>query len=104
LHGQAFTSDTWQQSNLPTIQTMAALGHRVVAVDLPGFGHSESLPKDKSNGDFLAAVIETLFANDVRRPVVVSPSMSGTYSLELLMKKPGKMSLLSGAAISSLSH
>ncbi len=36
LHGQAFTSETWQAGGLKTMQTLAALGHRVVAVDLPG--------------------------------------------------------------------
>ena len=35
LHGAAFTSKTWQES-VPTIQTMCALGYRVVAIDIPG--------------------------------------------------------------------
>ena len=35
LHGAAFTSKTWVES-VPTIQTMCALGYRVVAIDLPG--------------------------------------------------------------------
>lgn len=34
LHGQAFTSANWLESE--TIQTFAAAGYRVVAVDLPG--------------------------------------------------------------------
>ena len=33
---KAFSSATWQLTSLPTIQTLSALGHRVVAVDLPG--------------------------------------------------------------------
>lgn len=35
LHGAAFTSKTWVDQ-VPTLQTMAALGHRVIAIDLPG--------------------------------------------------------------------
>ncbi len=35
LHGAAFNSATWQHK-LPTMQTLSALGHRVLAVDLPG--------------------------------------------------------------------
>jgi len=34
LHGAAFTSKTWAVQ-VPTIQTMAALGHKVFAIDLP---------------------------------------------------------------------
>ena len=35
LHGAAFTSKTWQ-AEIGTIQTFASLGHKVIAVDLPG--------------------------------------------------------------------
>ncbi len=35
LHGAIYSSNTWV-STLPTIQTMAAAGFDVVAVDLPG--------------------------------------------------------------------
>ena len=66
LHGQAFSSETWQRPELPTIQTMSTLGHRVVAVDLPGYGQSEPLPKGKLHAGFLAKVIETLFGNDAK--------------------------------------
>jgi pimeloyl-ACP methyl ester carboxylesterase len=34
LHGKSFTSQVWQDCG--TMVTMAALGHLVVAVDLPG--------------------------------------------------------------------
>ena len=34
LHGQAFTSQTWQQ-DVHTMQALCAMGHRVIAVDLP---------------------------------------------------------------------
>ncbi len=34
LHGAAFTSETWTK-DVKTVQTLCALGHRVVAVDLP---------------------------------------------------------------------
>lgn len=34
LHGQAFTSENWE--NLGTLSLLGALGHRAIAVDLPG--------------------------------------------------------------------
>ena len=37
LHGAAFSSQTWV-SVVPTIATLAAAGHNVIAIDLPGYG------------------------------------------------------------------
>ena len=37
LHGAAFSSQTWV-SVVPTIATLAAAGHHVIAIDLPGYG------------------------------------------------------------------
>ena len=79
LHGAAFTSKTWQ-FEIGTIQTMASLGHRVIAVDLPGYGQSGRFSGDR--GEFLELLIKALTPKT--RPVLVSPSMSGSFSLPLL--------------------
>eukprot|EP00088_Acartia_fossae_P059970 TRINITY_DN7171_c0_g1_i1.p1 TRINITY_DN7171_c0_g1~~TRINITY_DN7171_c0_g1_i1.p1 ORF type:complete len:282 (+),score=42.34 TRINITY_DN7171_c0_g1_i1:188-1033(+) len=90
LHGAAFSSQTWID-RVPTLRTLAALGHGVIAVDLPGFGKSRqaSVP-DK--GEFLARLIRSLSG---KQPVVVSPSMSGSFIIPMLAK-PENRNLISG--------
>lgn len=90
LHGQAFTSKTWQDT-LPTIQTLATLGNRVLAIDLPGYGNTAKAAGSNPE-EFLAQVISTLSPN--RKPIVVSPSMSGAYSLPLLLNGKGIQSYI----------
>lgn len=79
----SFSSKTWLDLN--TISVFAAAGYRTVAVDLPGFGNSEKLPPsledDKST--FLLHLIKEL---QILKPVVVSPSYSGFYTLPMLVR------------------
>lgn len=91
LHGKKFTSKTWL--DLSTLKVLAERGHRAVAVDLPGFGRSEAatiLDGDDDEGfknreNFLKSLIGAL---RLHRPAVVSPSMSGAFSLPLLVNRP----------------
>ena len=41
LHGKSFTSVTWSEIN--TLQLLGAMGHRAVAIDLPGEWRGRSL-------------------------------------------------------------
>jgi abhydrolase domain-containing protein 14 len=75
LHGARFTSKTWE--DLGTLDRLAAAGHHVVALDLPGYGRSE--PSALAPDAYLVRALDTLLPN--RRVVLVSPSMSGGYSL-----------------------
>ncbi|XP_078517291.1 protein ABHD14A-like isoform X2 [Lissotriton helveticus] len=84
LHGQSFTSKTWQ--DLGTLTLLAEHGHRAVALDLPGYGMSlESKAKASDQGrlDYMLRIIETLGLKD---PIVISPSMSGLFSLPLVLQ------------------
>ena len=60
------------------------IGHKVIAVDLPGYGKSSKYDGDR--GEFLIQLVKTLSPNV--KPVLVSPSMSGSFSLPLLNKDP----------------
>ncbi len=52
-----------------------------------GYGKSAARNFNKDKGDFLYELIMKLSPN--QRPVLVSPSMSGTFSLDLLVKHQG---------------
>ncbi|CAE1284757.1 ABHD14 [Acanthosepion pharaonis] len=91
LHGSTFSSKTWE--DLVTLQLLAAAGYRAVAVDLPGKGKTVHFPI-RDHGEFLEEIIKMLDMND---PVIISPSMSGMYSLPFLMKAAAsKQRLCSG--------
>jgi len=84
LHGAAFDASTWQK--LGTIDVLAKAGYRIVAVDLPGHGHSPQRPTDPST--FGAEMLDEL---GIDRAVVVSPSMSGRFSLPLVLQHPERV-------------
>ncbi|KAK7076757.1 Protein abhd14b [Halocaridina rubra] len=84
LHGMAFKSETWL--DLKTIHMLAAMGHRVIAIDLPGFGETNSKLSDSTEpGVYLNSFMTELKAD---HPVVVSPSMSGRFSFSYILKYP----------------
>lgn len=77
-----------------TIQALAEAGYIVIALDLPGHGLTrlkdpvqiEHMPNP---GEFINDVIEKLKLSNL---AIVSPSMSGRYSLDFLMMHPNKLS------------
>lgn len=83
LHGKSFSSKTWL--DLKTIGLFTAAGFRTIAVDLPGFGNSEKLPPSMENkkSEFLLHLITEL---KILKPVIVSPSFSGYYTLPMLVE------------------
>ena len=82
LHGAAFRASTWEE--LGTLTLLAERGYRAVAVDLPGFGDSER--SDSPPESFLGALLEAL---ELPRVTMVSPSMSGRFSLPFFSHNPG---------------
>ncbi len=84
LHGASFQARTWQE--IGVLDALLKEGYYAVAIDLPGYGQSQSLSGFESS--FLSTLIETLNLN---YPIVVSPSMSGRYSLPLVSQNPEKL-------------
>ncbi|CAL9704872.1 unnamed protein product [Knipowitschia caucasica] len=86
LHGIRFSSENWL--NIGTLETLAKAGCRCVAVDLPGLGRSKAAEPPVATGQlapgqFLRSLCESLGLAPV---VIVSPSLSGMYSLPFLMQ------------------
>jgi abhydrolase domain-containing protein 14 len=81
LHGAAFRAETWRE--LGTLALAAARGLHVVAVDLPGFGDTPRSELGRTR--FLGALILAL---ELDRPTLVSPSMSGGFTLPVLLESP----------------
>ncbi len=79
LHGGRFTKDTWEQLGTPMV--LAKAGFRALALDLPGYGASEksALPREKFLDAFLSAM-------SLEKVALVSPSMSGSYSLPFVAR------------------
>lgn len=83
LHGAHSSSEVWVK--LETLQLLAALGYRAIALDLPGWAQSKSNPvlqKDEFP-QFLQRFIEQ---EKLERPLIVSPSMSGSYAIPYMME------------------
>ncbi|XP_077458261.1 putative protein-lysine deacylase ABHD14B [Stigmatopora argus] len=87
LHGRSFSSENWL--NIGTLNMLANAGYRAVAIDLPGLGRSSSAEAPATTGSlapvaFLTDVCERLALS---RVVVISPSLSGMYSLPFLLQQ-----------------
>lgn len=76
LHGAKFSSKTWQK--LGTLDILAENGHRVYALDMPGFG--STLPCETMTS---VEVLDMFLAQKkIESPVIIGPSMGGATALE----------------------
>lgn len=86
LHGQSYTSRVWfEQGILEKVADRS--GFRSVAIDLPGYGQTPERADDSgTDGEWLEALIDELGGPEY--VAVVSPSMSGRFSLAFLEQRP----------------
>jgi pimeloyl-ACP methyl ester carboxylesterase len=78
LHGASFSAQTWK--DLGTLKRFSHQGYRVIALDLPGYGKSDRI------STYQTEVLPKLFEKlNLKGAILVSPSMSGTYSLPFLV-------------------
>jgi pimeloyl-ACP methyl ester carboxylesterase len=86
LHGMA-ASWQWWLENIPTL----AQRHRIIAVDLPGCGNSETLPAPAEMSAHARIVLDLLARLDVGSATVVGHSMGGLVALEMAGADPQRV-------------
>ena len=80
LHGMA-ASWQWWLENIPTL----AQHHRIIAVDLPGFGQSEPLPAPAEMATHARTVLDLLAQLDIESATVSGHSMGGLVAMEMFV-------------------
>jgi pimeloyl-ACP methyl ester carboxylesterase len=89
LHGIGRSLEDWslQHSRLP--------GHRVISLDLPGFGLSQRRPAPATLVSFAEAMWGALDALAIPAPVhLMGNSLGGAVAMQMLVDEPGRVSTL----------
>jgi pimeloyl-ACP methyl ester carboxylesterase len=98
LHGLSGCWQNWLESIPPL-----AADHRVVALDLPGFGESPMPADPISVSGYARIVVELLDALGVQRATVVGNSMGGFVGCEMAIRFPARVERLVLVAAAGLS-
>ena len=89
IHGLGASWQSWLEQ-MPEL----AKDHRVVAMDLPGFGYSELPDEDISIEYYARWTIKLMDALEIESAVVVGNSMGGFVSAEMAIKFPERVQRL----------
>ena len=81
LHGKAFQAETWLE--LGTLQAVTDAGFSVIAIDLPGFGKTPD-----ANLSPETVITGVMQAVDLKKMILVGPSMGGKIALEFTLAHP----------------
>lgn len=91
IHGLGGT----KASFLPTVGGLAPRGHRVVALDLPGFGDSHKPLDGAYDAPYFArGLFELLDALGIERAHLVGNSMGGRIAIEAALQQPERVDKL----------
>lgn len=90
LHGIGRSLADWQPQH-----ELLGGGHRVISLDLPGFGLSQRMPQSTTLGSLADGVWATLDALGETRPVhLMGNSLGGAVTMQMLVDEPGRVSTM----------
>ncbi|KUO71968.1 MAG: alpha/beta hydrolase [Desulfosporosinus sp. BRH_c37] len=83
LHGKRFTAENWRESGL--LNQLEKENFKVIALELPGYGMTEKLHKERSFEEFI-----TEFLKQLALPAfhLIGPSFGGEIALKFALKYP----------------
>ncbi len=87
LHGRSFKAATWR--DLGTLDALADMGFRVLAIDIPGFGESPTCADEAG-----AAIELFLLFQELTHVILIGPSMGGRIALEFALSHPQMVTAL----------
>ncbi|WP_284748210.1 alpha/beta fold hydrolase [Amycolatopsis sp. RTGN1] len=73
------------------LQPLLATGHRVIALDMPGFGNSAALPAPQRIEDYAQGTLAALDALGVGRTAVLGHHTGGVVAVELAAAAPDRI-------------
>jgi pimeloyl-ACP methyl ester carboxylesterase len=86
LHGFCEDSSLWQDFKTDLLDDQ----HRVISIDLPGFGASDP-PANNTIDDYAEAVNQVLEALDIGQAILIGHSMGGYTALAFAERRPEKV-------------
>ena len=90
LHGIGRSLEDWAPQH-----PLLAGEHRVISLDMPGFGLSQRMPQCTTLGTLADGVWATLDALGETRPVhLMGNSLGGAVSMQMLVDEPGRVTTL----------
>jgi pimeloyl-ACP methyl ester carboxylesterase len=99
MHGLGDEADTWRHVILPLSK-----GFHVIAMDLPGFGRSDSLKEPYTPDILKESILDVIKVLEIENPLLMGSSMGGIFAHSLAIDYPDRFSglILIGGALAPL--
>jgi len=86
IHGLGDDADSWRHVILPLAER-----HRVIAIDLPGFGRSDYLSAPYTTELYTSSILSLMDALSIPSTVLVGSSMGGMISHRIALEHPKRV-------------